>query len=309
MQTASKTLVDHMFSPLLRSFQRHLRAEGKAPDTVNHYVGATRQFLTFCEDEHLPAPENVSREHVEMWLEHLFINHRPHTVKNRYQGCRAFYDWLVAEGEIPVSPFGPANNRRIHPPLVAETPKDVVSTEDMKKLFAFLDKERRWRDAALIAILYDTGLRASEIANAKVSDLDEDTGYLTITKTKGQRIRVVRLDTTTLRYLDRYHRKPRKDPEYLITGRVGKLRREGVYDAVRRAFEDAGIQGVIGAHDLRHTSASHVAMAGTMSESDALELYGWREPEMWRHYTAQARRAAALKSHESSSPMGKIARK
>ncbi len=308
MLTDAKTHVDHLFSPLVRSFQRHLRAEGKDPDTVAHYVGATRQFLAFCEEEHLPAAENVSREHVELWLERLFEKYRPATVKNRYQGCRAFYDWLTAEGEIVRNPFGAPRDRRIRPPEVPESAKDVVSEADMAKLFAFLDKEKRWRDAALIAILYDTGMRASELADAKVSDLDEETGHLTIEKTKGKRVRVVRLDATTLRYLDRYQRRPRRDPEYLVTGRMGKMRREGVYDAVRRAFEDAGIEGTIGAHDLRHTSATHVALAGVMSESDAMQLYGWREPEMWRHYSAQARRAAALKSHAANSPMAKLKR-
>src|SRR5207248_1901473 len=142
------------------------------------------------------------------------------------------------------------------------------------------------------------GMRASELADSKTESVNLDTGLIVIPKTKNGRIRVVRMDSRTIRYLDRYLRRPRLEPEYLLNGTRGKLTRSGIYWAVREAFESAGIKGTIGAHDLRHTSASHVAGSGRMSESEAMALYGWSDPEMWRHYTAQAREKAALAAYE-----------
>lgn len=43
-----------------------------------------------------------------------------------------------------------------------------------------------------------------------------------------------------------------------------------------------------------------------MSEAEMMTLYGWRSPEMARHYSEQARRAAALQAHEAASPMARL---
>ena len=75
---------------------------------------------------------------------------------------------------------------------------------------------------------------------------------------------------------------------------------------MRKVFEQVGVKGTIGAHDIRHTSASHMAAAGAMSESDAMALYGWRDPDMWRHYSSQARAQAALNAHAKFSPLTKL---
>lgn len=295
---------------VLSSFQRHLRAENKDDDTIAHYIGATRQFFAFCEDEHLPAPENVSREHVEMWLDSLRPRYAPGSLRNRYLGLRAFYDWMADEGEIERNPFGPPRARRIKPPIVPETTKDVASREDVAKVLKGLSKARRWRDAVVVAVLYDTGMRASELADVRTEHVNLDAGAILLPSTKGKRPRMVGLSPDAVRYIDRYWRqdgKPggRVDAEYLVCGQRQRLTRSGVYWIVRRCFEDEGIPN-IGAHDLRHTSASHVAEDGGMTESEAMALYGWQSPEMWRHYTQQARERAALNAHKRASPLSRL---
>lgn len=308
MNTVSRLLPEHKTSatshPLLVSFGRHLRAARKDPDTVAHYVGATQQFLDYAAAEGMPDVTGISREHVEMWLEKLHETYSPYTVKNRHQGLRMFFTWLTEEGELERSPMA-----RIRPPSVEESPKDVVSVEDMVKVFAYLEKNKRWRDAALIGVLYDTGMRASELADTLTENVNLDTGIIFIPKSKANRVRTVHLAASAVRYLDRYTRKPRANPDYLINGPRGKMTRSGIYWAVRKVFEEVGVHGTIGAHDMRHTSASHVAAAGEMSESDAMHLYGWKDPDMWRLYSSQARAQSALDAHAKASPLDRLGRR
>lgn len=303
MTETSKPLVDHKTpakdDPLIVSFERHLRAERKDPDTVAHYGGATRQFSAYCMDNGLPALRTARREHVEMWLEALHVTYKPYTVRNRFIGLRIFYKWLVEDGEIKRNPM-----ERIKPPSLEEVAKDVVSPQDMSNVFDFLEKAKRWRDCAVVAILYDTGMRASELADCRTEHVNLETGVLFIPKTKANRVRTVKLSPKCIRYLDRYLRQERAEPDYLINGKRGRMTRFGIYDACRRIFAAAGIKGTIGAHDLRHTSASHVV--GVKSESEMMTLYGWADPEMARHYARQALEKAALDGHAKSSPLERL---
>ncbi len=109
--------------------------------------------------------------------------------------------------------------------------------------------------------------------------------------------------------MDRHLRQRRLQPEWLITGHRGKMTGNGLYQVVRGIFEEAGFNVLIGPHDLRHTSASHVALGGELSESAAMKLYGWKKPEMWRHYTEQVREEAALDAHRKASPLESLPRK
>src|SRR6476661_6466222 len=117
--------VETAADPLMRSFERHLRAENKRQQTIDHYVGAARQFIALTRSENLPSIENINREHVEMWMERLHQAYKP--------------------------------------PTVDQVQKDVVSHEDMARVLDGLTKAKKHRDALIVAILYDCGLRASEL--------------------------------------------------------------------------------------------------------------------------------------------------
>ena len=304
---------------LLKSFERHLGAENKRPQTVDHYIGASRQFLNFATAENLPSVENISREHVELWLLRLKETYSDASIRNRFIGLRMFFSWLFAEGEIERNPFYRRDGKpAIRLPQSDRVDKDVAGLDDLRRVFALLDKTARdrkapksdraraERDALIIAMLYDTGMRAGELADLLTEHVAIDTGLVYIAKSKNHRTRVVRLSPSGLTYLDRYLRHLDTTPVYLLEGKRGKMTRSGIYQIVTERFSQAGVKAKIGPHDLRHTSASHVALAGGLSESEAMSLYGWQDADMWRHYTAQAREKAALEAHGRASPLTKL---
>lgn len=297
----AKPVVSHKrHRDLLDSYRRHLNAEGKADQTRDNYLSAARDFLLFGEGEGLPELEHLRREHVEMWIESLRETYAPASVVNRYNGLRIFMSWLEEEGEVKANPMA-----RMKRPIAPEVQKDIVTPEQMASVLASLEKKSRWRDLAIVAVLYDTGARASEVANAKTEHVDLDTGTLFFPETKGRRPRTVHLSAKTVRYIDRYHRRTtRPDPDYLFNGKRGQMTRWALYRAVRDVFEEHGLSATIGAHDLRHTSASH--SVGHMSESAMMTLYGWADSDMPRHYAKQALQAAAFEEHKRASPMDRL---
>lgn len=286
---------------LLTSFERHLKAERKEPTTIAHYLGATRQFVAFCQAENLPGLVNVSREHVELWLGKLHETYKPHSVRNRFIGLRIFYKWLAEEGEITRNPMD-----RLKQPTVDETSKDVVTQEEIQRVLTLLDKARNYRDGALVAVLYDTGMRATELADCKLEQVSLDNGLIRLIKTKNHRERIVSIGPSTVRLVDRYLRR-RNGGAYLFESKQGKLTRSGVYALVRAAFAAAGVTAVIGAHDLRHTAASH--MVDSVTESEMMALFGWSDPEMARHYARAAIEKAAIEAHRRASNMERLKEK
>lgn len=297
MAMNAKTHFGDLNVRLLRSYQRHLVADGYRPLSVQTYAASVRSLLRWA------APRDATslrRADIEEWMVGLRTEgKRTLTVWDYWRNVRAFYDWLVEEEEIDTNPM-----QKMRAPATEETEKDVASAEEMLSVLAYLEKHRRWRDYAIIAILYDTGIRAGELAAARLKDLDDEHGILLLPVTKGKVSRMVRLSPVALRALDRYHR--RTTTEMLVAGTRGPLSGRSIWKIVRNAFAAADIEKPVGPHDLRHTSASHVAAARTLSETEAMTLYGWKNPDMWRHYTRQVQQEAALKAHESASPLTRL---
>lgn len=295
MTKHSNASTQHMLPPMLTSFQRSLTADQYLQPTIDHYVGAAQQYYEATGDV-LPT-----RDGVRDWLIALRDSGAAAaSINNRWRGLRAYCKWLKKEQEVEVDPMS-----GMAPPPLDETAKDVATPKEVADVLRFLEKAKRWRDYALIAILYDTGVRASELADARMEHLDMASGALFIKHAKGRRVRYVKLSPQAIKAVDRIHR--HTDSPYVVYGQKGALTRSGVYQLVRKAFADAKVtRAVFGPHDLRHTSASHVAESRLLSESEAMQLYGWKSAAMWRRYTEQVRTAAAMKAHEQASPLTRL---
>lgn len=292
---------DSADAALIRSYERHCRAANHSPRTIEHRNLTLRRFVGFCQAEFLPGLRFIRKEHVEAWMESLQAELASNSVASYTSALRAFFSWLVDEEEIEKHPMA-----RIKAPFAERVDKDLVADKDMLKVVAMLEKQKRWRDLALIALIFDQGLRASEVANCLVSDCDLDAGTARVMG-KGRKPRTVPLTPKVVRYLDRYLRSPRRAEDYLITGRVGQLTRTGVYRAIRRCFAEAGVTAVIGSHDLRHTWASNIA--GEVSDSDMMAGGGWSTPGMVQHYTAQVRTRKSIEALRKASPLDRLYRK
>ena len=216
-------------SLLLPSFERHLRAENKSPATIDTYSGAVSMFGTFLSEKGMPTePAHIKREHIESFIERLLAQWKPATANNRYRGLQAWFKWLTDEGEIKDNPM-----IRMKPPTIPPTPPDVLTEQDLAALFkavagqSFEDR----RDAAMLRLLLDTGMRRGELAGITVEDIDLDAGRVTVTG-KGKRTRTVSFGKRTAVALDRYNRlrqqhRHKDSPQYWL-GLHGPIRGDGV---------------------------------------------------------------------------------
>jgi site-specific recombinase XerD len=280
-----------------QSFDRSLRAEGRSPETRRSYASAVAQFSAYLRARSLSLDvAAIRRENLEGWIISLVESRKPATAATRHRALSRLFAWLVSEGELAQSPM-----QGMHAPKVPDDPPAVLSLDDLRRLLAVCRgtgfDERR--DAAILRVLIDTGVRLAELAGLTLADVDLDEGLAMVTG-KGRRRRAVPLGAKATAALDRYLRvragHPGQRTPALWLGQKGPMAAGGIRQAVQRRARQAGLDQRIWPHLFRHTGA-HQWLAAGGSEGDLMSLYGWRSSSMLRRYGSSAAAERARKAH------------
>ena len=274
---------------LVDDFARSLKAQRKAPKTIRAYTDAAHKFATWAENTGNPVIVTaVERRHVEAFIVDQLETYTPATAAAYYRHLQQFWRWVVVEGEIPVSPMA-----GMSPPKLPERPVPVFTPDELRALLKAAEGttfEAR-RDTAIVHMFIATGVRLAEMAGMNVERLARDEQAVLVIG-KGDRARWVPYGDKAATSLDRYLRVRRRagaDPESgpLWLGQRGGITSSGITQMLRRLGRRAGVEGVR-PHRFRHTSAHRAQVAG-ITESDLMEVFGWRSTQMVRRYGSSDR--------------------
>lgn len=291
---------------LAESWELHLRAGRKSPQTIYNYSSAVEALASHLESRGMPTEaSNIKREHVESFIVALLDSRSAATALNRYKALQQFFKWLDSEGEIQDSPM-----TKMSPPKTDEPVVPVVSLDDLRAILAaangksFEDR----RDTALIRFFFDTGARLAEVAGLTVDDLDLRTYEVAQVRGKGGKHRALPMGSKTLKAMDTYlrararHKDARSSALWL--GAKGALTASGIRQMLRRRCRQAGVPE-IHPHQLRH-SFSHYFLADGGQETDLMRINGWSSRKMVERYAASAADTRARDAHRRLSPGEKV---
>ncbi len=298
--TRAVTTATDALEALIPSWQIHLRAERKTEGTIKTYLDGVRPYLAWCRaGDHDPLDRRI----LQTWTGELLDTGRtPATAKTRMMGVRHFTRWLAAEGEIDADPF-----THMRPPKVDQPVVPILSTEQLKALVTActppgaartgLPSLRHRRDEAIIRLMLETGLRATECLNLQVTDVDFRTNTLVVRRGKGGKGRTVSFGAQAAKALDRYLRvralhRLASDPHLWLGDRGRALAYGGLHWALAQRAETAGITD-FHPHMLRHTSTDRWLAAGG-SETGAMAMHGWSSPAMLQRYGRANRERRAI---------------
>jgi integrase/recombinase XerD len=252
----------------LQRFIAYMRdVRGSSPNTLLAYRADLRQFLTAISGSP-PHPSEATEITPQAltnyvgWLRQQ--GYKPATVSRKMAAVRSFLEYLQRENILT----DPTLRSGLRPPRAPRPRPRVLSAEELDSLLtapAQQDSPRALRDAAILSLLYATGLRAAEAVALRVDDLDLAEGWVSRPGSDQPRLPLGSALAAMRRYVvdGRPHLARRADDRSLFLNQRGqRLSRQGLWLVVKRWTTRAGLGADLSPHSLRHTMAQHLLQQG-----------------------------------------------
>jgi integrase/recombinase XerC len=242
------------------AFATFLRAERHASShTVRAYLADVRQFLAGTSSLDAIGPDGVRH-----WLRGLDGNVERTSIARKLAAVRAFFRFCARTGRVTRDP-----TLGIATPKVRRSLPAHLTLDDVDRLLAVpsADKLSGLRDAAILELLYSSGLRVSELVGVDWPHLDTESGAVRVLG-KGRKERVVPVGRPALRALERYRAACAAEGLDAARGPVfrnragGRLTPRSVDRLMARYVAASGTSTRATPHALRHTFATHLLGAG-----------------------------------------------
>ncbi len=238
--------------------------KGLAKNSLSSYATDLRRFGNHLAEKEIDL-ERVERIDIVRYFQTLRgagISAR--SVARALAAIRGMFRFLVAERHLKHDPTENLEN----PKLWATLPKSLQSPE-VEALLRAPDRSTAegLRDAAMLELLYATGLRVSELIHVKIEDLVMDAGFLR-TFGKGSKERIVPFGDAARDAIVTYMERGRPelvkqaDPHLFLSNRGTAMSRQSFWMKIVKYARKAGISSHISPHVLRHSFATHLLENG-----------------------------------------------
>ena len=281
-------------------FDRKVR--GLTQGTINYHAKSLRRFTTYCASIQISAMTEITSTVLRGFIASM-SELADNTIRNSYKSVVAFLNWFETEEAIP-GWRTPAS--KVPTPKASDVPIQPVSLVDVLRVIRKCPSDNLGiRDRAVLLVLLDTGIRASELLALDLDDLNIQTGQLLIRHGKGNKTRAVFCGKDTRRALRTWLsiRDDQSSALFVSIDDRARLTYSGLRWIVIRRFENANVQPQ-GIHTFRRLFALTMLRNGvdivTLSR-----LTGHSTTEVLKRYLAQTDDDLRL-AHAKASPVDKL---
>lgn len=238
-------------SPLRRRMIEDMTVRGHGEKTKLDYIRAIKRFAAFLGR----SPDTAMAEDLRAWQLHMTeTNVSVSTFNQAITVLRFFFTVTCGRDELV---------RRLRLRRAPQRLPVTLSPDEVARLIEAAPGPGLKYKAAL-SIAYGAGLRASEVVNLKIGDIDSDRMLIRVDQGKGHKDRNVMLSPSLLELLRDYWREARPQG-WLFPGRppITPISTRQLNRAVHAAADAAGIAKRVSLHTLRHSFATHLLEANT----------------------------------------------
>ena len=286
---------------MVDSFLQHCRVEkGLSSHTIEAYERDLRDFEQFCNEAGIASLGKIEEYHLWDYLAWLskMKDLEGSTVTRHRISIRQLFKYVHGEDWLQSNPAAHLSDKRTKMPIPS-----VISKEEVEKLLAQPDqtKLRGIRDAAMLELLYATGMRVTELIGLKKENWKED--YVEVIG-KGNKQRIIphtlKAKKLTQRYLSELGE---SSCEYLFQSTHRKpMSRQNFWLIIKKYAKSAGIKANLSPHSLRHAFATHLLEGGTNLRF-IQQMLGHADISTTEIYT-QVARQRLKEYHEKYHPRG-----
>jgi integrase/recombinase XerD len=304
VQTVGRKLSELPLGQVVKDFLNYLTVEaGLAQNTVLAYGRDLKSFLEYCGPKKIKQLHEIKPPIVQSYMVVLSkAGSSESTVKRTLTAIKMFLRFGNLTGLIKgdfTSVFeGPKLWQRL--PVICSNQQVIklLNAPDVKEPFYL-------RDKAMLELLYATGMRASELATVKVSDINLDVGYLRCIG-KGSKERIIPVGKTASAAIKNYLTELRfklaskHSADFLLLSRTGRpMSRIEIWRLVKKYAIRAGMPRNLTVHTLRHCFATHL-LAGGADLRSVQEMLGHADiatTQIYTHVDQQRLREIHRKYH------------
>jgi integrase/recombinase XerC len=252
----------------LTGFGDYLKYEKRySAHTFEGYLSDLGQFTSFLLMQYgISDLKEVTHQHIRSWAVYLLGRKAtPVTIRRKLSALTHFYKWLRKLGAIHANPL-----QKVLLPKVPERLPKVIPEKVISQLWDALGTDNEFtnysvvRDKAIIALLYGSGLRRSELINLQWADIDESRGMMRI-RGKGRKYRQVPVSKEVITLLGQLRQLTSHMDTGLATGQSVILTDSGkpcypkfVYNRVVSMLGTVTTAEKRSPHVLRHSMATHL---------------------------------------------------
>ncbi len=256
--------------------------------TASVYKRDLKSFIEWCNTQKLTAPSEVSRRNLRYYLAWLQENdYSRRTISRKASSLRRYFKWAQHKSLIDSNPtvnLQTQGGKSKLPRVLKKQELQVLL--DNPRPVALNDGIRKFRDDAILELLYGSGLRVSELCNLKFNQIDSKRQLLRI-EGKGRKERLVPLSRKSIQCLELWLKNGR--PEMIGTEEnhdyvFVNMRCKQITPRDVRRLLDRRSSVPVNPHALRHTFATHL-LDGGADLREVQELLGHSDLSSTQIYT------------------------
>ena len=249
---------------LLGQYRTYLNKSNMRKNTVAAYFSDVEGYVDYLYEKRIKSVKKTDKKTVSSYMKRLEKQGKSQsTIARNIASVRYFYDYLISLDMLKENPA-----LKIKPPKLEKEIPDTLTSEEVTK---FLEQPsgsepKSIRDRAMLEVLYATGIRASELIELNVNDVNSSIGYIRCRHDGDERI--IPLGKPSMAALENYMNVIRKNiakenEQALFVNMNGiRMTRQGFWKIVKFYAQSAGIEKKITPHTLRHSFAVHLLENG-----------------------------------------------